>query len=357
MRNIKKKFLVGLLFSSLFVVHAQSNLTDYLKIKPQYDHIGNLCGQKSCGGNNSFESIREKLYMKDADCFLLTTSFDASDNDLFPSDILNAVFTFKIDNQYVFEIAIRKVENDFYPSFRWYIIRYLEKNNVEKKITYFLYDQLPGKGNFTFIIGNYITVIAVDRGDSFEMSPVFFGMDSNLDYLGFDYHMDAFTGKAFQDEGFDREIPIGVYSLFETNVYKMHGKNNKHTIKEVLKYLTEFVRSDDNSTLHDEKGSILKNKSKFVAENEEQDIIDSFKLYPNPTNTNAFSMTVYSEEKRDAVVKVTDVYGKTCYEQYLQIEEGTQTLDIAIETQLNPGMYFVSFNSQEQTAQEILVVE
>ncbi len=181
--NILISFLCILLISFTFRVSAQSNVTTALGMTTT-DNLTTNSGPKSYG----FGSVRNKLNTANADCFLITASYTASD---FAASGKQKAYRFKLNNNTILEIGVEDRDH-------WYIRRKASLSNGSNKLwlDYEIYDDLGVSGNFTFIIGHYFIAIAVDDGSSnYKLAPVFFGMDSNLGTLI--SHMGEFTGETY----------------------------------------------------------------------------------------------------------------------------------------------------------------
>ncbi|MFL5740523.1 MAG: GEVED domain-containing protein [Flavisolibacter sp.] len=83
--------------------------------------------------------------------------------------------------------------------------------------------------------------------------------------------------------------------------------------------------------------------------------IFSYTLSPNPT-PGEVKLTITSDEKKTAYVKMSDIMGRVVYQQTLTIEPGTKTLILPV-TNLTNGMYSIQLQVDSKMYNEKLIIK
>ena len=81
----------------------------------------------------------------------------------------------------------------------------------------------------------------------------------------------------------------------------------------------------------------------------------TYKLTPNPAPGDV-KLTITSDQKRIAYVKMSDIMGRVVYQQSLTIETGTTTL-ILPTAHLTNGMYSVQLQVDSKMYNEKLIIK
>lgn len=74
--------------------------------------------------------------------------------------------------------------------------------------------------------------------------------------------------------------------------------------------------------------------------------ITSFEIYPNPTNNNLTNLTFESNEKGTFNLKICDQLGKTMKEQNVEINNGTNKIEVSLDG-LHSGFYMLSVGNNQ----------
>ena len=129
--------------------------------------------------------------------------------------------------------------------------------------------------------------------------------------------------------------------IFKTIGAGYQGVTTKGVIDELRAYNTAKTQSQINAIMNNAASARTSNtKETLAVEPEEEAIINSISLYPNPA-TDAFSFTIPTEFKQSSVVNVSisDLSGKVVQSATLQ-NDNTNDLSVKTNT-LSNGLYFV----------------
>lgn len=351
MRNLKKQIkkqvliICLLICSSVLGLKAQSHLTAELGITPT-----DLLNTISAGGVQDFNIERTKLKAVSADCFVITASFTAANFSLVPVGSREPVFNFNVQHRKIYEIG---VFNDAGKK-RWYITRPTNTTNIGKNIflTYDIYDDLGVDGVFTFILGHYFTAIAVDVSSLFitpyKLSPVFFGMDSNVGrYL--DDNMGVLTGER------DDQLGKVIYCKHVSNIYKMALNISRESKMQSIINILKVKGITDGGIINAKAGGPIDDAVLLTAP-ADTSLISKLQLYPNPSD-GRFTVKFSLKENRLVSIKIHDLSGRLVFERNnVPYAKGTHTYEYDRGVKLPPGTYMVKVSSAEFSKSLKLIV-
>jgi hypothetical protein len=334
-------------------VYAQSNLTKALGITVENDLISvykNL-------GIYDFSVERDKLKENNADCFLITAQL--SRKAIKALGAQQGVFTFALGYDLFYQIGVRKTKEG---KFRWFIRRALDTTKnlsiyeyaQEEVLDYEIYDDLGVDGKLTFILGHYFTAIAVDEGASnYKMAPVFFGMDSNLGYIGkYKSHMGEFTGET----DYKSKPVLAVNRAYEGNRIRIFKMSGDAKISTVLKKMKGTMDHIENKMANNKIASLSNVNAQLSNILEDSTLIENLELYPNPSK-GTFYLDFGLHESSSVSFKIFNLNGQIVYEDEGLFDKGNNKYTVNDVDNLPVGVYIFKVTSRDFTKSLRLVIK
>ncbi len=313
-----------------FLGVAQTNVTNALGLATSDE----LTGFSTADAFYNFATQRSDLSSANADCFILTTSLQATDfSGAYDFENKHVVFAFELQNNTILQIGVED-------RVHWYIRRKASLSSATSVewLDYEIYDDLGVNGTFTFMIGHDFTALAVDdTGTEFKLAPIFFGMDSNLGTLS--SHLGEFTGETSLN--YTRQF----FTLKVADLWKMNGDAKISTLIQALNNSQNEINNARFAEDIEERGV-----------NESVDLASGFTVYPNPSKQ-VFYLDLTLKEAGKLRYEVFDLSGKSMFGKALTLPKGNSSIEINTQGELMSGTYLIELVSPRMKETRRVIVE
>lgn len=355
-------FLLTLLFSGVFSVHAQmegrTNVTDLLgciRIEGDYHQ------------NNSYKLDAVVQYLKEynQDYLILTFEDYTDENRDRIEGTTHEYFTFSLNGEEVIRFGTKVVQDligyrnkYFYVSRHASLTRYYDNNKTKHSgqitsktdVNYVIFDNLYSKtGSYlnkvTMLIGKNSIGIAIDDDspEGFRFSPIFFGMDSNLGYLNLKSHIGEFTGQNNDADRryFNTKSHYGSIDDKKVHFWYSFDPSKAANAVTIRAAFDLILRSNDISN-----AKTANTKAETPQETEEVSIFTDVSLYPNPAQ-GSFNLDFGLLEKGSVGIEILDLDGRLVYQdKNLEYPEGNHKYTFSNLQSFPSGMYLVRLTSK-----------
>lgn len=366
-KTIKKVWLLLFFITGTLGVNAQEYKTNFIQ-----DLIGkgiDVTHVKTFNGENKSHKFPN---LQHADLILLTTHLDEEDIDSnYPSNNYKPIYRFfKEDDvnlstsvpkvHYSFEILLKKDVEKNEHSFvlrRYYGLLQNDAGILPPTnppyLEYEIYDDVAKEGFFTFLISEHFTLIALEEldpsseewvgyePDIYSLAPVFFGMDSTV----------QFDGNDVQSK-FVSMIQGASNKSFFFNTTDLWIMNRSYAqLQPVLNKLQ--IRVENSRALNAKQA----NTKVLNTKEYENNLVENVQLYPNPSN-GKFYLNFALKENGPVKFEIFNLAGRKVLEQTgNNFSSGNNKYELDATGKLFTGFYTLNITSSEFSERIKLIVE